>query len=96
MRELGAEAPRLHAGLADALTVAKIDLVFTVGPNMAHLRDALPETMRGGHAERSDDLTEPVADAVGGGDVVMVKGSLGTRMAPIVAALAARDAGGRN
>ena len=91
MLELGAEAPGLHACLAGALTNAGIDLVFTVGPHMAHLRDALPAAMRAGHAATSEDIVGAVVAAAGAGDVVMVKGSLGTRMAPIVAALRARD-----
>ncbi len=91
MLELGAEAPAMHAALAEPLIRASIDLVFTVGPNMAHWRDAIAGAMRGGHAERSDDIVSPVVAAVAAGDVVMVKGSLGTRMAPIVAALRERD-----
>jgi len=87
MLELGDEGPALHAALADTLARKLINLVYTVGPNMAHLRDALPAAMRAGHAAKSDDLVAPLAVAIGPGDVVMVKGSLGTRMAPIVAAL---------
>ena len=91
MLELGSTAPILHAGLAEALTDAGVDLVFTVGPNMAHLRSALPAAMRAGHAETSDDIVAPVLAAVAAGDVVMVKGSLGTRMGPVVDALLARE-----
>ncbi|MEE8532048.1 MAG: UDP-N-acetylmuramoylalanyl-D-glutamyl-2,6-diaminopimelate--D-alanyl-D-alanine ligase [Alphaproteobacteria bacterium] len=91
MLELGTQAPALHAGLAGPLSAANADLVFTVGPNMAHLRDALPAATRAGHAERSDDIVAPVVAAVGAGDVVMVKGSLGIRMAPVVVALKQRD-----
>jgi UDP-N-acetylmuramoyl-tripeptide--D-alanyl-D-alanine ligase len=91
MLELGAEAAKMHAALAAPLREASVDLVFTVGPNMAHLRDAIAGAMRAGHAERSDDIVSPVVAAVAAGDVVMIKGSLGTRMAPIVAALRERD-----
>jgi UDP-N-acetylmuramoyl-tripeptide--D-alanyl-D-alanine ligase len=87
MLELGDEGPALHAALVDTLARKAITMVYTVGPNMAHLRDALPAAMRAGHAAKSDDLVAPLAAAIGPGDVVMVKGSLGTRMAPIVAAL---------
>ena len=87
MLELGAEGPALHAALAEPLARHPIDLVFTVGGAMAVLRDALPAAQRAGHAAQSSDMVAPVAAAVGSGDVVMVKGSLGTRMAPIVAAL---------
>ncbi len=90
MLELGRQAPALHADLAGPLGAARVDLVFTVGPDMARLREALPTAMRAGHAERSDDIVAPVVAAVGAGDVVMVKGSLGSRMAPVIAALKAR------
>jgi len=87
MLELGDEGPALHAALADTLARKSISLVYTVGANMAHLGDALPAALRAGHAAKSDDLIAPLAAAIGPGDVIMVKGSLGTRMAPIVAAL---------
>ena len=90
MLELGADAAERHAGLAPALTRAGVDLVFTVGPNMACLRAALPAGMRACHAERATNIVAPVVAAVAAGDVVMVKGSLGTAMAPVVAALRER------
>jgi len=84
MRELGSEGPALHAGLAPDLVAAGIDLVFTCGPLMRALDAALPASMRGPHAAESAALAPVVAAALRAGDVVMVKGSLGTRMAPIV------------
>jgi UDP-N-acetylmuramoyl-tripeptide--D-alanyl-D-alanine ligase len=64
-------------------------MVFTVGPLMLHLREQLPADLLGQHADRPEDIAGTVADNVRDGDVVLVKGSLGTRMAPIVAALRA-------
>ncbi len=87
MRELGDTSRQLHAALLQPITDAHIDLVFACGPHMAALYDALPEALRGGYAERSEGLIQPLLDVVRGGDVIMVKGSLGTRMAPIVEAL---------
>ncbi len=84
MRELGDEASRLHAELAEPLKAAKIDLVFTVGPVMAALRDALPPAMRGGHAASSQEMAPIVATALRSGDIVTVKGSLSMAMATIV------------
>ena len=43
--------------------------------------------MRAAWAERSGELAAKVAAALRGGDVVMVKGSNGSRMGPLVAAL---------
>jgi UDP-N-acetylmuramoyl-tripeptide--D-alanyl-D-alanine ligase len=54
---------------------------------MAHLFEALPAARRGAHAADSMALLPAVLRAVAPGDVVLVKGSLGSRMAPIVEAL---------
>jgi len=64
-----------------------VDLVFCCGPLMRSLWQALPAGRRGGYAENSAALEAQVLSAVRAGDVVMVKGSLGSRMAPIVKAL---------
>jgi UDP-N-acetylmuramoyl-tripeptide--D-alanyl-D-alanine ligase len=92
MLELGREAPTLHRGLAEAIDAAEVDLVFACGPNMARLFEVLPEHRRGAWAETSDGLTAPMLEAVAAGDVVMVKGSLGSRMAVVVEALRVRSA----
>ncbi|MBO6782168.1 MAG: UDP-N-acetylmuramoylalanyl-D-glutamyl-2,6-diaminopimelate--D-alanyl-D-alanine ligase [Alphaproteobacteria bacterium] len=89
MLELGDTAPQLHASLAPDLEAGDIDLVFCAGPNMAALDDALPAQLRGGHADTSEELADTVVDAVRDGDVLLVKGSLGSRMALVVDALKA-------
>ena len=96
MRELGETGPDLHRGLAPALVSAGVDAAFFVGPLMRGLHDALPQAMRVGHWPDSVSAIQPLLAALGPGDVVLVKGSLGTRMAPIVEALrAANHAGSR-
>ncbi|HEX6980351.1 MAG TPA: UDP-N-acetylmuramoylalanyl-D-glutamyl-2,6-diaminopimelate--D-alanyl-D-alanine ligase [Alphaproteobacteria bacterium] len=92
MLELGTDSPRLHASLADALVANGIDLVFTCGQLMARLHDALPATLRAGHAANSEQLAPMVRAAIRPGDVVMVKGSFGSRMGRIVDALLAGGA----
>jgi UDP-N-acetylmuramoyl-tripeptide--D-alanyl-D-alanine ligase len=87
MRELGAAGPDLHAALAKDLQQADIDLVFCCGPLMKSLWDKLPPAQRGSYAEISTDLVDPVCAALKAGDIVTVKGSLGTNMAPIIRAL---------
>jgi UDP-N-acetylmuramoyl-tripeptide--D-alanyl-D-alanine ligase len=67
--------------------------VFLIGPLMRGLMDLLPENMRGGHWGDSVSAVAPLLGGLLAGDVVLVKGSLGTRMAPIVEALRAADAG---
>jgi UDP-N-acetylmuramoyl-tripeptide--D-alanyl-D-alanine ligase len=91
MRELGPDSEALHAGLAEAIDAVGIDLVFACGPLMRRLYDALPAKRRGAHAPDSDALLPLVLDAVRQGDAITVKGSLGSRMGPIVAALLELD-----
>jgi UDP-N-acetylmuramoyl-tripeptide--D-alanyl-D-alanine ligase len=89
MLELGPDAPRLHASLASDLEAAGVDLVFTAGPNMRRLHEALPERLRGVHAAAAAELASAVTAAVRPGDVVTVKGSFGVGMAVVVEALLA-------
>jgi UDP-N-acetylmuramoyl-tripeptide--D-alanyl-D-alanine ligase len=87
MLEMGDTSAELHAGLAEPLRAEGVEHVFTVGKDMAKLRDALPAALRAGHAAKSTDMAPIVAAFVRPGDVVTVKGSLGSRMAEIVKAL---------
>ncbi len=89
MLELGLDGPALHAALAEPLRDARFGLVFTAGRTMAALDRALPPALRGGHAETSAALAPLVAAAVRAGDVVLVKGSAGSRTGLIVRALLA-------
>jgi UDP-N-acetylmuramoyl-tripeptide--D-alanyl-D-alanine ligase len=93
MLELGAASAALHRELAVPLRDYGIDRVFTAGPAMAELFAALPATMRGAHAADAQSLVPAVTAAVRAGDVVVVKGSAGSRMARVVEALRALDAG---
>lgn len=93
MLELGEAAADLHRGLKQHLLANDIDLVFACGPLMAELYAALPLAMRGAQAADSESLKPLVVQAVRPGDVVMIKGSLGSRMAPIVEALRALHEG---
>jgi UDP-N-acetylmuramoyl-tripeptide--D-alanyl-D-alanine ligase len=54
---------------------------------MQRLFTALPVARRGEWAKTSDGLLAPLLATVRAGDVVMIKGSLGSRMAPLVDAL---------
>lgn len=89
MLELGPAGPDLHAGLAENLESAKVDLVFAAGPLMKSLWDKLPSTRRGAYALTAAELAPLVTGAVRPGDVVMVKGSNGSKAHVIAAALAA-------
>jgi UDP-N-acetylmuramoyl-tripeptide--D-alanyl-D-alanine ligase len=95
MLELGPDAPRFHAALAEPLEAAKVDLVFAAGPLMKSLFDALPPTRRGAYAETAAEVAPLVARAAEPGDLVMVKGSNGSKAGLIARALAQLDAGER-
>jgi UDP-N-acetylmuramoyl-tripeptide--D-alanyl-D-alanine ligase len=73
--------------LLEPIVANAVDLVFCCGPLMRALWQALPASRRGGYAEDSAALEPQVLSAVRAGDVVMVKGSLSSRMGPIVKAL---------
>jgi UDP-N-acetylmuramoyl-tripeptide--D-alanyl-D-alanine ligase len=87
MLELGAQSDELHRGLAGPIADHAVDLVFCAGPAMRNLWEVLPSNRRGGYANDSSALEPQVLDAVSGGDAVMVKGSFGSKMTPIVKAL---------
>jgi UDP-N-acetylmuramoyl-tripeptide--D-alanyl-D-alanine ligase len=87
MLELGEKGAELHRGLAEPIVANAIDLVFCSGPLMQALWQTLPSERRGGYAETSATLEPAVLSAIQPGDAVMVKGSLGSKMGPIVKAL---------
>jgi UDP-N-acetylmuramoyl-tripeptide--D-alanyl-D-alanine ligase len=83
MLELGPDGPAMHAELANALTSAKVDLLFCAGPLMRALFDAAPAAMRGAWAPGAAELEAALLKSIHAGDVVMVKGSNGARMGPL-------------
>jgi UDP-N-acetylmuramoyl-tripeptide--D-alanyl-D-alanine ligase len=92
MLELGPSGAELHRALAEPVVAEAVDLVFCCGPLMHSLWEALPSERRGGYAETSAALESQVLAALRSGDAIMVKGSLGSRMGPIVKALERRYA----
>jgi UDP-N-acetylmuramoyl-tripeptide--D-alanyl-D-alanine ligase len=89
MLELGPRADDIHAEIAAAPEMAKIDTVFACGPHSRALYAALPPEKRGHWAEDSAELAPILKEAVRAGDALVVKGSLGSRMAKIVDVLSA-------
>ena len=87
MRELGSSGAELHVALQGPLLASGADLVFACGPLMEGLFDSLPGKIRGAWASASHEIEPALLAAVRDGDAVMIKGSLGTRMGPLVAAL---------
>lgn len=89
MLELGKDSDAMHTDLALPLKAANVDLVYTCGQKMKKLYDNLPANQRGEHKENSRELAQIVPDVLMPGDVVMVKGSLGSKMSLVVEALRA-------
>ncbi|WP_436637896.1 UDP-N-acetylmuramoylalanyl-D-glutamyl-2,6-diaminopimelate--D-alanyl-D-alanine ligase [Microbaculum sp. FT89] len=87
MLELGEASEALHRELAGPLADASVDLLFASGPHMKALYEAVPDVRHGRYARESTGLVAALTDEVRAGDVVMVKGSLGSRMGPVVEAL---------
>jgi UDP-N-acetylmuramoyl-tripeptide--D-alanyl-D-alanine ligase len=54
---------------------------------MHHLWQAIAERQRGGYAASSAEIASAVVGAVRAGDVVMIKGSYGSKMRTVVEAL---------
>lgn len=93
MLELGPRSADLHRGLTEAINANDVDMIFCCGPLMRNLWNALSSGRRGGYAENSAALESQVTAAIRSGDVIMVKGSLGSRMKVIVTALEKRYSG---
>jgi UDP-N-acetylmuramoyl-tripeptide--D-alanyl-D-alanine ligase len=90
MLELGPQGASLHRGIAKDIAAANADLVFLCGPQMKNLWDVLPQARQGGYAPTSAELAPQLASAIREGDVILVKGSFGSRMSVIIDALRAR------
>lgn len=87
MLELGEHEKAHHVALKEAVDAAGTDLVFACGPNMEHLFAALAPGRQGAWTPASDELTERLLARLEPGDVVMIKGSNGSRMGPLADAL---------
>jgi UDP-N-acetylmuramoyl-tripeptide--D-alanyl-D-alanine ligase len=87
MLELGPEGPQMHAALAEDLTAQRVDLLYGAGPLTRALYEAAPPAIRATWGASAADIGGELLKSVRGGDVVMIKGSNGSRMGPLVSAL---------
>lgn len=83
MLELGDYADDEHRDLAGPVSEIA-DLVFACGPSMRLMFDDLAKPCRGAWAADAAQLAPIVRDALREGDVLLVKGSLGSRMSTII------------
>lgn len=94
MAELGDDAPRLHAELAEHIEAEDIDLVVTCGVLMKHLHNHLPPGRMGPHVANAAKAADILQRDLRANDVVMVKGSNASGMAELVSIL--REAADNN
>lgn len=91
MLELGPDTRDMHAALGPVIEGLDIDRVYAAGPLMKALWDALPERLKGAYASSAAELNGPLQEDLQSGDVVMIKGSNGSRAGLIAKALIAAD-----
>jgi UDP-N-acetylmuramoyl-tripeptide--D-alanyl-D-alanine ligase len=87
MLELGPTGAELHAALARDPAMEAVAVVHCVGPRMRALHEALPEERRGRWAETPETLVPELSRLLDAGDVVLVKGSKGSRVSLLVDAI---------
>jgi UDP-N-acetylmuramoyl-tripeptide--D-alanyl-D-alanine ligase len=89
MLELGEYAQAFHRSLAKNITTYANSLVFVCGPHMSAMLRGLPSVQQGGASDTAAALIPLVTAALRPGDVVMVKGSNGSKVWQVAHALKA-------
>jgi UDP-N-acetylmuramoyl-tripeptide--D-alanyl-D-alanine ligase len=87
MKELGVNSTDLHRALAPLVSAARVEFVFAVGPEMKRMCEDLSGKIEVIHTDRSDDIIKYLLCEIQPGDVILVKGSKGSRMGTVVDAL---------
>lgn len=89
MLELGSGEALLHSELADHPAMDRIDRVICVGQRVRALHDALPGARRRSWVGTAEELAGTVHEHLAAGDVVLVKGSKGSRVSLVAEAIRA-------
>jgi len=87
MLELGPDETAMHRGLAGDPHLQMADIIHCAGPRMRALYDALPRAKQGRWAEQAAELASAANHLVDAGDVVLVKGSKGSKVSGVVDAI---------
>ncbi|MFV2002696.1 MAG: UDP-N-acetylmuramoyl-tripeptide--D-alanyl-D-alanine ligase, partial [Paracoccaceae bacterium] len=87
MLELGANAVQMHKDLARLEAMNAIDTVHCVGPDMHELYRELAAHQRGEWRETAAGLADEMHRHVDAGDIILVKGSQGSRVSIVVDAI---------
>lgn len=87
MLELGPDEMKMHLAIADHPGLDRIQTIHCVGPRMRALWQILPRRQRGEWMESAADLAARAHHLIDAGDVVLVKGSKGSKVSLVVDAL---------
>ncbi len=90
MLELGPTEDVLHAAIADHPGLAAIGVIHCVGPRMAGLYARLPRRQRGEWVATAQEIAPRAKALIDAGDIVLVKGSKGSKVSLVVDALRRR------
>ena len=88
MRELGEGSADYHAGLADAVIAARVEMAVLVGEAMRPLAAALEGRVDFVHVPDAAEALDRVRALIRPGDTVLVKGSNGVGLSRLVSGLA--------
>lgn len=84
MLELGPQEGALHAAIARHPGLEKLAVIHCVGPRMRALWQVLPRAQRGEWVETAGELAARARSIVDAGDIVLVKGSKGSKVSLVV------------
>jgi UDP-N-acetylmuramoyl-tripeptide--D-alanyl-D-alanine ligase len=87
MLELGPTEAELHAAIARHSGLEAVQVIHCVGPRMRALHAALPRRQRGDWVETAAELAPRARTLVDAGDILLVKGSKGSKVSLVVDAL---------
>jgi len=87
MLELGPLEAALHAAIAGHPGLENIAQIHCVGPRMRALHDVLPRRQKGDWVATAPELAARAKGLIDAGDIVLVKGSKGSRVSLVVDAL---------
>ena len=84
MLELGPTEAQLHADIARHPGLEAIATIHCVGPRMQALYAALPRNQRGDWVETAPELAARARSLIDAGDILLVKGSKGSKVSLVV------------
>ncbi len=87
MRELGAASADYHAGLAEPIVAANVEMALLVGEAMAPLAQALEGKIETVHVGDAAAALTSLRTILAPGDAVLIKGSNGVGLARVVTSL---------